>query len=132
MVLTPTYHVMEMYSVHQDATLIPVDVHSNDYTLGNEKLPAITVSASKDKTGTTHISLVNIDAHKTQEITLDTRGQAYKALTGKLLTSAKLQDYNSFAKPNTIKPVDFKGASLKNNTISVKLPPFSVVVLELK
>ena len=26
MILTPTYHVMEMYNVHQDATLLPVDI----------------------------------------------------------------------------------------------------------
>ncbi|MDR6568339.1 alpha-N-arabinofuranosidase [Chitinophaga ginsengisegetis] len=132
MVLTPTYYVMEMYNVHQDATLIPVDIHSNDYTFENEKLPAVSASASKDKNGITHISLVNIDAHKTQEVTLDTRSQAYKAVSGKLLASAKLQNYNSFTKPDNIKPVDFKGATLKNNTVSVKLPPYSVVVLELK
>jgi alpha-N-arabinofuranosidase len=132
MVLTPTYYVMEMYNVHQDATLIPIDLHSNDYTLGNEKLAAVSASASKDKNGVTHISLVNIDAHKTQEVTLDTRGGSYKSISGRLLASAKLQDYNSFTKPNNIKPTDFKGASLRNNTVSVKLPPFSVVVLELK
>ncbi|PSL46244.1 alpha-N-arabinofuranosidase [Chitinophaga niastensis] len=132
MVLTPTYYVMEMYNVHQDATLIPVDIHSNDYTLGNETLPAVSVSASKDNNGVTHISLVNIDANKTQEITLDTKSQTYKTLSGRLLISAKLQDYNSFAQPEKIKPVAFKGATLKNNTINVKLPPFSVVVLELK
>ena len=33
MILTPTYHVMEMYNVHQDATLLPVSVNSSDYTL---------------------------------------------------------------------------------------------------
>lgn len=132
MVLTPTYHVMEMYNVHQDATLIPVEIHSNDYTFENQKLPAVSASASKDKNGVTHISLVNIDANKAQEVTLDTRSEAYKSISGKLLASAKLQEYNSFTKPDLIKPVDFKGASLKKNTISVKLPPFSVVVLELK
>ena len=32
MVLTPTYHVMEMYKVHQDATFIPLTLKTNDYT----------------------------------------------------------------------------------------------------
>src|SRR6185503_12607513 len=31
MVLTPTYHVFEMYKVHQGATSIPVDVRTPDY-----------------------------------------------------------------------------------------------------
>ena len=28
MLLTPSYHVFEMYAVHQDATMVPVDVQS--------------------------------------------------------------------------------------------------------
>src|SRR4030095_8235673 len=38
MILTPTYHVMEMYSVHQGAVMVPLDVTSNDYELENQKL----------------------------------------------------------------------------------------------
>jgi alpha-N-arabinofuranosidase len=56
MLLTPTYHVMEMYNVHQDATLIPITLKGNDYVFGNEKLPAVSASASRDKNGVTHIS----------------------------------------------------------------------------
>ena len=51
MMLTPTYHVMEMYNVHQDATMIPLTVQSNDYVFNNEKLKAISASASKDANG---------------------------------------------------------------------------------
>src|SRR6476620_7112785 len=40
MILTPTYHVMEMYNVHQNATLLPLKIKSNDYIINNEKLPA--------------------------------------------------------------------------------------------
>src|SRR6185369_1172821 len=51
MLLTPTYHVMEMYNVHQDATLLPITLKSNDYVLGTEKLIAVSASASKDAAG---------------------------------------------------------------------------------
>ncbi|QJB38404.1 alpha-N-arabinofuranosidase [Chitinophaga oryzae] len=131
LILTPTYHVMEMYKVHQDATLIPIDVQSNKYTYKNEQLPAVSASASKDKSGVTHISLVNIDASKPQEVTVQT-GAAYKSVAGRILSSAKLQDHNSFTQPDKLKPAAFKGAVLKNNMLTVKLPPFSVVVLELQ
>ena len=40
MVLTPTYHVFEMYGVHHDATLIPVELSSPCYGSGAESLPA--------------------------------------------------------------------------------------------
>ena len=132
MILTPTYHVMEMYNVHQDAKLLPVSVQTNDYTFGGEKLPAVSCSASKDSLGLTHISLVNIDSKNPQTVTLNVEGAKYSSLKGRVLTAAKLQDYNSFEKPETIKPQTFNGATLKGNTLSVKMPPFTVVVLELK
>jgi alpha-N-arabinofuranosidase len=82
--------------------------------------------------GLTHVSLVNIDAKNTQDVTVNIQGGKYSTVTGRILTSAKLQDYNSFTNPDKIKPAAFKGATLKNNTLQVKLPPFSVVVLEMK
>ncbi len=132
MILTPTYHVMEMYNVHQGATMIPVKVISNDYSFGDEKLPAVSASASKDKDGVVHISLVNIDAVKTQEITLQLNGAVHNSVTGRILTSKKLQDFNSFNEPGKIQPAVFTNAKISGGTLSVKLPPFSVVVLTLK
>jgi len=131
-VLTPTYHVMEMYNVHQDATMLPVEVNSNKYILGKDTLNAISASASKDKNGVTHISLVNIDSKNPQTISINISGAEYKTISGRILKSDRLQNYNSFEKPNTIAPVTFTDAKLNANRLEVKLPPFSVVVLELK
>jgi alpha-N-arabinofuranosidase len=131
-ILTPTYHVMEMYNVHQDAKLLPLQMQTKDYTLGNEKLPAVSGSASKDSAGHTHISLVNIDSKSAQEITVNIEGGKFTAVSGRILTSAKLQDHNTFNEPEKIKPATFNGARLKGSKLNVKLPPFSVVVLELK
>lgn len=132
MLLTPTYHVMEMYNVHQDATYIPMEISSPDYVLGDEKLPAVSVSASKDKNGLVHVSLVNIDLKKEQTLNITVDGGKLTSVTGRILNSAKVQDHNTFDNPEKVKPVAFKGASLKGNALSVKLPPCSVVVLELK
>jgi alpha-N-arabinofuranosidase len=132
MILTPTYHVMEMYNVHQDAKLIPLTIKSNDYVFGKQKLPAVSASASKDSTGLMHISLVNIDSKNAQDISIELKGGNFKTVGGRILTSAKLQDHNSFESPDKIKPAAFQGATLKGKTLSVKMPPFSVVVLELK
>lgn len=130
--LTPTYHVMEMYNVHQDATLLPVKIKTNDYTLNGEKLPAVSVSASRDKNGVTHISLVNIDGKNVQDVTVDIKGAKYTAVTGRVLSSPKIQDHNTFETPDKVKPAAFKGATLSAGKLNVKVPAFSVVVLELK
>jgi alpha-L-arabinofuranosidase len=132
LLLTPTYHVMEMYNVHQDATLIPLNLKTNQFIMGNDKLPAVSASASRDKNGVMHISLVNIDLKSTQEITLDVRGVKYNSISGRILSSQKIQDYNSFEAPEKIKPAAFKQVSLNGNVIKATLPAHSIVVLELK
>ena len=132
LVLTPTYHVMEMYNVHQDALMLPIDVTSNDYVFGDKKLKAVSASASKDKSGGVHISLTNIDASKPQDVSIDLGGLKVKAVTGRILRSEKLQDHNSFDNPEKVKPAVFTGATISGSTLTLKMPAFSVVVLELK
>jgi alpha-N-arabinofuranosidase len=132
MILTPTYHVMEMYNVHQDAKMLPLNVKSSDYSVGGEKLPAVSGSASVDSLGRTHISLTNNDPAKAQEVSITVKGAAFNAVTGRILASGKLQDFNSFDQPDKIKPVTFNKATLKGDQLTVAMPPFSVVVLELK
>src|SRR6185436_19851070 len=87
MILTPTYHVMEMYNVHQDALMLPLTITSNDYSLGEKKVKAVSASASKDKNGAVHISLVNIDARAEQEVSIDLGSVTAKAVTGRVLRS---------------------------------------------
>jgi alpha-N-arabinofuranosidase len=131
MILTPTYHVMEMYNVHQDAKLIPLHIQTNNYTVGAESLPAVSGSASKDVAGHTHISLVNIDAAKTNHLTINLEGKKFKSVNGRILRSAHLQDHNTFDEPEKIKPAPFTSAQINGNNLTLNIPPFSVIVLEL-
>jgi alpha-N-arabinofuranosidase len=131
-VLTPTYHVMEMYNVHQDAVMLPLSVSSNDYKMVKEKLKAISASASKDKNGAVHISLVNVDANNAQDISIQINGTSFKTIAGRILTSDKMQNYNNFNDPGKIKPIAYTGAKISANEIKLKIPAFSVIVLELK
>src|SRR5581483_7957272 len=63
MVLTPTYHVFDLYKVHQDAKYLPVKLSSPDYEVDGKKIPAMSVTASQDAAGKIHVSLVNLDPH---------------------------------------------------------------------
>lgn len=132
LVLTPTYHVMEMYNVHQNAVMIPITLNTTDYELNGKILKAVSASASKDKNGVIHISLVNIDANKEQKISINLGDYKANSINGRILKSTRLQDYNSFQNPNIIKPEAFKDAKLNGGSIEVTLPAFSVAVLELK
>jgi len=132
LILTPTYHVMEMYKGHQDAQLIPVALESPQYSLDGQSLPALSVSASQDTSGTVRISLVNIDAKKSHAVSLDLSTLNIKEFSGRILSSKQLQDHNSFEAPETITPKAFSKFSFKKGTLQVALPPFSVLVLESK
>lgn len=132
MVLTPTYHVFDLYQVHQDATLLPIAVQSPDYVLGDVKVPAVNASASRDSSGVVHISFVNLDPAK--KITVNTALQDvdWKSVQGQIVTSAKFTDYNSFDNPAKIKVAVFNGAKKQGKQLVAELPPLSVVVLTLK
>lgn len=132
MVLTPTYHVMKMYNVHQDAQLLPLTLENVDYELGSRKLPALSASASKDSNGNIHISLVNIDAKNTRTVSLTVRGTEKGSVSGTILQSAKLDDHNTFEQPDKIAPQTFRGFHKSGDRLTVTLPPFSVVVLAVE
>jgi alpha-N-arabinofuranosidase len=128
-ILTPTYHVMEMYNVHQDAMMIPVELQNIYYKQGNDSLPAISVSASRNQQGLTHVSIVNIDPEKTNEIHLRLSGSELKLDSARILQSASVQDFNSFQDPQKISPRSFSGVVVKGKEWVITLPAASVVVL---
>ncbi len=131
MILTPTYHVVEMYKVHQDALLVPIQVTSNYFAMGDKRIPAVSVSSSIDTTGKLHISLTNIDNKKSQKVEMDLKGYKAKRVTGRILTSSKVQDHNTFNNPETVAPEVFDNVQLSGDKLVVTMPPISVVVLEL-
>ena len=130
--LTPTYWVFYLYSVHQDATLLPVSLTSEIYGMNNRRIDAINVSASKDASGKIHITLVNIDPNKAQTIDTEIRGFSAKKVSGKILTSAKITDHNTFDKPNTVGLKDFNDAKISGGKLNITLPAKSVVMLEIE
>jgi alpha-N-arabinofuranosidase len=131
MVLTPTYHVFRMFKVHQGAQLLNIDIRSEDYAFGDKKIPAISASASIDKAGKIHISLANLNPHKDIIVTCPIVGDSYVKVTGEVLTASEMNAFNSFEKPETVKPVSFNGCKLNGGILTVTMPSKSVVILEL-
>ena len=132
MILTPTYHVFNMFKVHQDAQLLDVNFTNLDYNYGNEKIPQLSVSASVDANGKVHLSLCNLNHHESTEINCELRGTDKTTVNGTILSGTVLNAHNTFDQPEVIKPLEFKGASLIKGLLSLTLPPASVVVLTLE
>ena len=147
MVLTPTYHVFEMYKPFQEATYLPLDITPNptmqvrhemnkemDTTKedGYRTLPLISASAAKTTSGSIIISLTNVSLDKKQEVAIRLNGFKGKNVSGRILTSKSVADFNDFDHPDRVQPTAFKDAKLKKDQLTVKLPAKSLVVLEVK
>jgi alpha-N-arabinofuranosidase len=134
MALTPTYHVFNMYKVHQDALCLPFTLICDEMDVrDNRTIPMLSATASRDKNGVIHLSLSNIDADNTQTVSVEIAGlKTPKITNGTILTSANLTDHNTFEKPRTVTPEHFTAASVSNGILQVKIPAKSIIMLELK
>lgn len=131
MLLTPTYHVMKMYNVHQDAKLVPLNLESPTYEYQGKKLPAVSVSASKNDLGELNISLTNLDYSKQHDVSINLRGEEFSKVSGQILTSANISDHNTFDQPNKVAIKNFAGAKLDKGVMKLTIPAFSVITIKV-
>jgi alpha-N-arabinofuranosidase len=132
MIVTPTYHVFEMFKVHQGATSLPVTVTTPDYAFGDAKIPAVSVSASRAQDGKVHVSLANCDPHRSVRVDCKLAGVNATGVSGRVLTAGEMNAHNTFAEPDAVKPAMFDAAKLSGESLSVELPAKSVVMLALQ
>jgi len=132
LVLTPTYHVFEMFKVHQDAHSLPIVLKTPDYTFDGQSIPMVTASASRDEDGIVHVSLVNTDPNRPVKIACTLDGIASASVTGRILTAPAINAHNTFEKPDAVKPIAWNEAALAGGQLEAELPPKSIVVLALK
>lgn len=132
MVLTPTYHVFDLYQVHQGATLLPVEVATENYASGAVTLPALSVSASRDEKGAVHLSIVNLDPDREAVIALELKGMKAGSASARVLTATAMDAHNDFDAPDRLAPRELKGIEARGSNVKLKVPAKSVSVLELK
>lgn len=132
LLLTPTYHVFEMYTAHHDARLLPVDLQTADYEAGGDKIPQLNASASRDSAGKMHVSLCNLNPNAPAELTCELQGAKAAKISGRVLTADQITSHNSFDQPEAVKPAEFTACKTTDAGFTATLPPKSVVVLELQ
>ena len=132
MALTPTYHVFEMYKVHHDATLLPLDLQCEDYSYGDEAIPAISATASRAATGQVHLTLSNLNPNLSLQITCNLHGLVVKGVSGRILTADSMTAHNTFDAPDMVQPADFDSTQVSGTGLNINLPAKSVVVLAIE
>ena len=131
MVLTPTYHVFEMFNVHQNAVLLPLDLKTSNYVYNGDSIPAINGSASINTQGLIHVSLCNVNPVTDEKVIIHLENFENKKVTAKILTSDKMNALNSFDNPDNVVPADFSDFNVSGNNLEVNMPSKSIVVFEL-
>ena len=136
MVLTPSYYVFRMYKVHHDATMLPSELTSPDYTFEQKTIPAMTAAASRDDKGVIHVSLTNADPHHAIAVMCQLAGaEGSKAddwkVSGDVLTAGRMSAYNDFGKDAEVHPSAIDGAKVKDGELAIELPAKSVVVVAI-
>ncbi len=127
MLLTPTYHVYEMYSPHQGGQSLPCRVSTDriwfDSPQGRKSVPRLAGSCSRKGNAVT-LTLVNTHVSEAAEVEVEFRGAGIAQLDGwRVLASDDIHDHNTFREPDQVKPRLEDGAS------GIVLPPASVNVL---
>jgi alpha-L-arabinofuranosidase len=132
MTVTPSYYVFEMYVPHHDATLLPSELQSADYEFNSQKIPAVSASASRDKSGKIHVTLCNLNPNQPAEVAVDLQGAKAQSISGQVLTAPEMNAHNTFENPDSIKPADFSAFKTTDAGFTVTLPSKSVVALEVE
>lgn len=133
MVKTPTYYVFHMYRHHQGANLLESTLIGNrEIGIDEWKVPVVTESVSK-KDGIITITLNNLSI--ADSISLDvvfTGNKIYELVEANIVSSDKMQDFNTFDNPDVVIEKQFNGINIDKNVCKIDLPPYSVVEIRIK
>jgi alpha-N-arabinofuranosidase len=91
MLLTPTYHVFDMYQPFMGAVPYPAAVSGPDYVSGDTHLPMVDVSAARTKDGKLVISIVNTNPGHAVQVVTNLTGSAH----GRILTAIAMDAHNT-------------------------------------
>jgi alpha-N-arabinofuranosidase len=128
MVLTPTYHIFDLYQPFMEATPYKATVSEAEYRHGDVRLPLIDVSAARGKDGKLYLAVVNTDPHRAVDVRTNLPG---RSATGRILVSDRMDAHNTFDNPNALHPVPFSGR-IENGRVVLRMPAMGVAVVAVE
>ena len=127
MVLTPTYHVFDLFKGHHDATLLGHWLEPGETGNENTKLPQLSLTAS-EKDGKIVLTITNISAVKSAEIKCSIPDIDCTNIKGRILTGA-IDALNDFTNVNNVSIKPFKDVKGTTGEFECTLPPCAVAEL---
>ena len=132
MLLTPTYHVFEMYKDHQDAKQLESYVETSLIGEAEEyRVPNLHISASQSADGKVLITVANLDDTASAPLDCALTGLgAVGSITGRVISGAR-DSYNTFDCPEQIKPAALENITRTADGFQAILPACSVTAFEV-
>ena len=132
MLLTPTYHIFDLYQCHQDADLLESCLDTPKAgALPGEQVPQLSASASMDQNGVIHITAANLSASEPCPVECALDGFAARKVSARIL-AGRMDACNTFDAPETVKPAPFDGVSLTEKGLSFTLPACSAAEITVE
>jgi alpha-N-arabinofuranosidase len=135
MIVTPSYHVFEMYRHHQAGESVRILVGSPTAGSGAPADPPVVAGSASLKNGRLFLTLTNVHIDQPVDVEVVLLGvdrPSVRRAAGRQLAGADVHAHNSVDRPRAIEPVD-AALSWKGGDRSVlRLPAHSVSALELE
>ena len=132
MLLTPTYHVFDLYSSHQDAMLADSFIQSEEEGEGAYRIPTLQESASVAEDGTLTVTLANLSLKKDYEIDAVLLGAPSGQIEATLL-GGEMDACNTFEQPQQVQPEDFSNQVRPTASgAAFTIPAHSIVKLSIR
>ena len=132
-VLTPTYHVFDMFAVHQGKTSLRTMVTSPrpSYSRNGEAATIRGLNSSASLDGKQLVlTVANPDLKAARETEIAVRGATISSVRGSALTATDMKAHNSFAEPNNLSPKEIS-VRTTGNSLVYSFPPASVTRLDI-
>jgi alpha-N-arabinofuranosidase len=131
-VLTPTYHVFEMYKVHHDSELLDWSGQIGTCRCGGREIPAGSITASR-KDGVVSITVSNLDHTMPQGVEIELRDASVAGdVNARVLTSGHYDDCNTFEDPTRVTPQPLPVTLGQDQILRFELPKSSVAVVSVQ
>ena len=119
MVLTPTYHVFDLYKHHQDAIHVMTDDVKEDQ---------LTYTVTK-KNDNFSLSVCNYSLTEEKELSIELPKSQINFINNQMIVGEHMDDHNTFEDSEAITLQGFTKFKVNGNVITMTVPPMAVVTL---